>query len=117
VRKITNFLCLTYLEPFLNIGDLFYWRYRYKGEKIKELIDELKTEIVETLGLADISASDIDENERLVGGNLGIDSIDTLELIIMMEKKYGVKVPNVSVGREVFSSVASMAKYISENKK
>ena len=84
---------------------------------MNELIDELKSEIVETLGLTDVSASDIDENERLVGGSLGIDSIDTLELIIMLEKKYGVKVPNVSVGREVFSSIASMAKYVSEKKK
>jgi acyl carrier protein len=84
---------------------------------MNELIDELKSEIIETLGLTDVSVSDIDENERLVGGSLGIDSIDTLELIIMLEKKYGVKVPNVSVGREVFSSVTSMAKYVSENKK
>ena len=83
---------------------------------MEELIEELKNEIIETLGLSDVSASDIDENERLVGGNLGIDSIDTLELIIMMEKKYGVKVPNVTVGREVFTSIANMAKYISENK-
>jgi acyl carrier protein len=82
-----------------------------------ELVNELKTEIIETLGLTDVSTSDIDENEQLIGGSLGIDSIDTLELIIMMEKKYGVKVHNVSVGREVFKSVASMAKYISENKK
>jgi acyl carrier protein len=82
-----------------------------------ELINELKSEIIETLGLTDVSVSDIDENERLVGGSLGIDSIDTLELIIMLEKKYGVKVPNVSVGREVFSSVGAMAKYVSENKK
>jgi len=84
---------------------------------MNELIDELKSEIIETLGLTDISVSEIDENEGLVGGSLGIDSIDTLELIIMLEKKYGVKIPNVSVGREVFSSVASMAKYVSENKK
>jgi|GEM_PF-113196 len=88
-----------------------------KEKNMNELIDELKSEIIETLGLTDVSVSDIDENERLVGGSLGIDSIDTLELIIMLEKKYGVKVPNVSVGREVFSSVASMAKYVSENKK
>jgi acyl carrier protein len=84
---------------------------------LQELIEELKAEIIDTLELTDVSISDIDDNERLVGGNLGIDSIDTLELIIMMEKKYGVKIPNVSVGREVFSNVASMAKYVSENKK
>ena len=83
---------------------------------MQELIKELKTEIIETLGLSDLSPADIDENARLIGGDFGIDSIDTLELIIMIEKKYGVKVANPQIGREVFASVASMAKYISENK-
>lgn len=83
---------------------------------MKELIEELKTEIIETLGLSDLFPADIDENARLIGGDFGIDSIDTLELIIMIEKKYGVKVPTPQIGKEVFASVASMAKYISENK-
>jgi acyl carrier protein len=87
-----------------------------RGKKMEELIKELKVEIVDLFGLSDVEADDIDENERLIEGNLGIDSIDTLELIIMIEKKYGVKIPNAKTGREIFSSVASMAKYISENK-
>jgi len=83
---------------------------------MKNLIEELKTEIIETLGLSDLSPADIDENAQLIGGDFGIDSIDTLELIIMIEKKYGVKVPTPQIGKEVFASVASMAKYITENK-
>ena len=81
------------------------------------LIEELKAEIIDLFGLSDIEPKDIDENATFIGGELGIDSIDTLELIIMIEKKYGVKIPNPKVGREVFSSVANMAKYVSENKK
>jgi len=84
---------------------------------MKELVEELKAEILNLLGISDVMPEDIDENARLVGGELGIDSIDTLELIIMIEKKYGVKIPNPQVGREVFASVANMAKYISENSK
>jgi len=84
---------------------------------MNDLIEELKAEIIDLFGLSDIEAKDIDENAQLVGGELGIDSIDTLELIIMIEKKYGVKIPNPQVGREVFASVASMAKYVSENRK
>jgi len=83
---------------------------------MQELIEELKTEIIDTLGLSDLSPADIDENARLIGGDFGIDSIDTLELIIMIEKKYGVKVANPQVGREVFASVANMAKYITDSK-
>ncbi|MCL2844850.1 MAG: phosphopantetheine-binding protein [Chitinivibrionia bacterium] len=83
---------------------------------MKELIEELKLEIVDLFELSDITPNDIDENAQLVNGELGIDSIDTLELTIMIEKKYGVKIPSPQVGREVFASVASMAKYISENR-
>lgn len=83
---------------------------------MENLIEELKTEIIETLGLSDLSPEDFDENAQLIGGDFGIDSIDSLELIIMIEKKYGVKVPNPQVGREVFASVASMAKYITQNR-
>ena len=82
-----------------------------------ELIQKLKVEIIDLFGLTDVEPKDIDENALLVGGDLGIDSIDTLELIIMLEKEYGIKIPNPQVGREVFASVASMAKYITENKK
>lgn len=81
-----------------------------------QLIDEIKQEIIDTLGLTDLQPEDIDENAQLIGGDFGIDSIDTLELIIMIEKKYGVKVPSQQVGREVFASVSNMAKYITENK-
>jgi acyl carrier protein len=47
-----------------------------------------------------------------VGGGLGLDSIDTLELIVLLEKEYGVTIPDVNVGRQVFSSVRSLASYI-----
>jgi acyl carrier protein len=87
-----------------------------KVEKMDELISELKEEIVDLFGLSDVKVEDIDENARLIGGDLGIDSVDALELIIMIEKKYGVKIPNPQVGREVFTSVANIAKYVSENK-
>ena len=84
---------------------------------MENLIEELKTEIIDLFGLSDVEPKDIDENAPFIGGELGIDSIDALELIITIEKKYGVKIPNPKIGREVFSSVANMAKYILENKK
>lgn len=83
---------------------------------MEQLIKDLKSQIIETLKLSDITPDDIDENEPLIGDGLGLDSIDTLELIVLMEKKYGVAVPDIKIGREVFASVSAMAAYIEKNR-
>ncbi len=83
---------------------------------MENLIQELKEDIIDNIGLTDITPDDIDPNEPLIGEGLGLDSIDTLELIVLMEKKYGVKVPDIKVGRDIFTSLNSMAAYIQENR-
>ncbi len=83
---------------------------------MENLIQELKEDIIENIGLTDITPDDIDPNEPLIGEGLGLDSIDTLELIVLMEKKYGVKVPDIKVGRDIFTSLKSMAAFIQENR-
>jgi len=84
---------------------------------MEELILELKKEIIEALNLEDVSPEDIDNDAPLFGEGLGLDSIDALELIVLMEKKYGIKLENPNKGKEVFKSVAVMAKYVAENRK
>lgn len=84
---------------------------------MEDLVLELKKEIIEALNLEDITPEDIDENDSLFGDGLGLDSIDALELIVLMEKKYGIKLENPNKGKEVFKSVAVMAKYVAENRK
>ena len=84
---------------------------------MEELINTLKARIIEVLKLTDVKPEDIDPDEALVGGGLGLDSIDTLELLVMLEKDYGVTVPDVNIGRKVFSSVRSLAEYVAENRK
>lgn len=81
-----------------------------------QLIEDLKVDIIDNLGLTDITPEEITADEPLIGEGLGLDSIDTLELIVLMEKKYGVKVPDIKVGREIFSSLTNMAKYIEDNR-
>lgn len=81
-----------------------------------QLLQELKKHIITTLKLSDIEPEEIETDAPLIGEGLGLDSIDTLELLVLMEKEYGVTVPDISVGREVFSSVKSMAKYIEKNR-
>ena len=84
---------------------------------MEQLINELKKKIIVTLKLSDIEPDDIENDEPLVGEGLGLDSIDTLELLVLMEKDYGVTVPDITVGRQVFSSMKSMATYVQENRK
>ncbi len=79
------------------------------------LVDTLKRQIIAALKLSDVGPQDIDADAPLVGGGLGLDSIDTLELLVLLEKEYGVTVPDVNVGRQVFASVRSLASYVEQH--
>ena len=81
-----------------------------------ELILKLKQEIIEVLNLEDVKPEDIADDAPLFGDGLGLDSIDALELIVLMEKSYGIKLKDASQGREIFKSVKVMAAYIQENR-
>ena len=81
---------------------------------MEQLINDLKVKIIETLNLEGVVPDDIDEDSQLVGGELDIDSIDVLELVLMMEKDYSVIVNNKELGAKVFSSLRTMANYIHE---
>ena len=81
---------------------------------MEKLLEELKVKIVEILNLPDVSPADINEDEQLVGGELGIDSIDVLEMVIMIEKDYGVTIDNKEVGAKVFANLKTLAGYIQE---
>ncbi|MDD1749601.1 MAG: phosphopantetheine-binding protein [Methanothrix sp.] len=83
---------------------------------MNELIDELKTKIIESLNLLDVSATDIDADAQLVGGDLGLDSIDVLELVMMLEKDYGVKIDSKELGVQIFTSVRTLADYVHHNR-
>lgn len=82
-----------------------------------ELIRELKDEIIGALNLEEMTADDIDENESLFGEGLGLDSIDALELIVLLEKKYGIKLADPAEGKKIFTNVAAIADYVSKNRK
>ena len=84
---------------------------------MEELIKELKEEIIKALNLEEMTPDDIDENGALFGEGLGLDSIDALELIVLLEKKYGIKLANPAADKEIFKSVATIADYVSKNRK
>jgi acyl carrier protein len=83
---------------------------------MEKLLADLKSQIISTLNLTDVTPDDIDVDAPIVGGGLGLDSIDTLELLVLLEKEYGVTVPDITIGRTVFSSVRALAQYIEENR-
>lgn len=84
---------------------------------MEELIKELKEEIIEALNLEEMTPEDIDENDALFGDGLGLDSIDALELIVLLDKKYGIKLANPAEGKAIFKSIAMIADYVSKNRK
>jgi len=83
---------------------------------MEELINKLKKEIIEALNLEDIEPEDIDADAPLFGEGLGLDSIDALELIVLLEKNYGIKIEDPKEGKKIFFSVRSMAEYITEHR-
>jgi len=79
---------------------------------MEKLIKELQVKIVEVLNLIDVQPDDIKVDNQLVGGDLGIDSIDVLEMVIMIEKDYGVKIDNRELGVKVFATLGTLAEYV-----
>ena len=84
---------------------------------MENLIETLKTQIIQQLNLTEVKAEDIDPKAPLFGEGLGLDSIDALELIVLLEKNYGLKIQEPKDAKSIFQSVNSMAEYISKNKK
>jgi len=84
---------------------------------MEDLILKLKNEIIEILNLEGLKTDDIDTDAPLFGDGLGLDSIDALELIVLLEKNYGLKIEDPKDGRKIFQSVRTMAQYITDNKK
>ncbi len=83
---------------------------------MENLKEELKHKIIEVLNLEDVSAEEIKTDAPLFGSGLGLDSIDALELIVLLDKEYGIKLADPKKGKEIFESIDTMAKFIEENR-
>ncbi len=84
---------------------------------MSELTEELKAKIITQLNLEDISVADLNDDTPLFGDGLGLDSIDALELIVMLDKSYGIKLADPKEGRKVFETIQTMADFIEANRK
>jgi len=84
------------------------------AEPGNDLIEKIKQLIITRLKLVDLTPETIETDGPLFGEGLGLDSIDALELVLGLEKEFGVVIPDAEVGRKVFQSVRTMAQYVLE---
>jgi acyl carrier protein len=77
-----------------------------------ELIEKLKTELIEQLNLEDMEPGEIKTEAPLFGDGMGLDSIDALEIIVLMEKEYDIKISDPREGKDIMHSVGSLARFI-----
>ncbi len=83
---------------------------------MNELIETLKEQIIEALNLEEMTPEEIENDAPLFGDGLGLDSIDALELIVLLEKHYGIKLASPAEGKSIFKSVATIAEYVEKNR-
>jgi acyl carrier protein len=94
---------------------IIFWRKRRSMvEPTNNLIEKIKQLIITRLKLVDMTPEMIESNAPLFGEGLGLDSIDALELVLGLEKEFGVIIPDAEVGKKVFQSVRTMAQYVLE---
>ncbi len=103
------YLCTTVIHLF----------YIYKKKKtMEELIKNLKMQIKEALNLEDLTMEEFTDDAPLFGDDgIGLDSIDALELIVMLDKNYGIHLANASEGKAIFKNVKTIAEYVEKNRK
>jgi acyl carrier protein len=81
-----------------------------------ELKEQLKKQIIEFLNLISVKPEDIKDDEPLFGEGLGLDSIDSIELIVLLGREYGIDIKDPKEGRKVLTNINTMAAYIEEHR-
>jgi len=84
---------------------------------MEQLIQELKEHLIEELNLEEMTPEDIDAETPLFRDGLGLDSIDALEIILILERFYGVKLANSAEAKPIFYSVKTLAEYVMQHRK
>lgn len=79
---------------------------------MEALIAELKVDIKEQLNLEDMETEEMNPDEQLFGESFGLDSIDALELIVLLEKKYKIRIESPEEGKQIFQTIRTIAEFI-----
>lgn len=86
-----------------------------KEKKLIEIRQKLKELLIENLSLEDITPDDIKDDEVLFGEGLGLDSLDAVEIVVILQRHFGLEVKDMNQGREIFYSIETLAQYIVAN--
>jgi acyl carrier protein len=82
---------------------------------LTELKTKLKQLIIEDLSLEDISPEDIKDDAPLFGEGIGLDSLDAVELVVLLQRNFGIQIKDLEEGRKIFENLDSLAQYVMEN--
>lgn len=82
---------------------------------LAKLKQELKTLIISELSVEDVSPDDISDDAPLFGDGLGLDSLDAVELVVLLQRRYGIQIKDLEEGRKIFADLDTLAKYVSQH--
>lgn len=82
----------------------------------QELKDKLKSQVIQFLNLTDLTPADIADDTPFFGDGLGLDSIDSLELIVLLKREYGITINDPKEGRKAFTDINALADYVEKNR-
>ena len=85
-----------------------------KETKLAEIREKLKVLLVDQLSLDDVEPEEIEDDAELFGEGLGLDSLDAVEIVVMLQRNFGMEVKDMEKSREVFRTISTLAEYVYE---